>query len=109
MESVLVLTGVHGLRDAALADAETKPTYVVAHLGELLEDYPQPHQEGDWWVCRAARVRIRDGAWDREGPSGQDGWTLDAGRAALAALAGMPSDSPTALRRRLADALPAQQ
>lgn len=109
MESILVLTGVHGLRDAALADPDTKPTYVVAHLGELLEDYPQPRQEGEWWVCRAARVRIRDGAWDREGPSGTDGWTLDAGRAALAALAGMPSDAPTALRRRLADALPAQQ
>ena len=109
MESILVLTGVHGLRDAALADADTKPTYVIAHLGELLEDYPQPREEGEWWVCRASRARIRDGSWDVEDASGGDGWTLDAGRAALAALAGMPSDSPSALRRRLADALPGRQ
>lgn len=38
-ESVLVLTGVHGLRDAAAAPKLLRPTYVIGDLRELGEEY----------------------------------------------------------------------
>lgn len=78
--SALVLTGVHGLSDAAAAPPEARPTYVLRDLGGLHEPYPTGSREEGWWVRGDARARLLEGAVEVEGGD------LDAGRAALDAV-----------------------
>lgn len=55
IDSVLVMTGVHGLDDAAAAVPTRRPTYVVADLRALSEPYeiasapPSPDRESATW------------------------------------------------------------
>ncbi len=69
MDSVLVLTGVHGLRDAALAPRDRRPTYVVRDLRALGEEYEPARTDGGWWTCGDATVRIDRGGWEQRGGS----------------------------------------
>lgn len=117
MDSALVLTGIHGVREAAMAGDEARPTYVLADLRGLLHPYPQVRHEDGWWVCGSAAVRRAGDRWERResgrdesGPvHGGSGWTLDACRAALGAVAGMPRDVPPETVHALARSLPGQQ
>lgn len=79
--SALVLTGVHGVTDAASADPSKRPGHVLSDLRGLLEPYPQAGRDGDWFVRGEARARIIDGPQlDSEGSG------IDRERAALDAV-----------------------
>lgn len=58
MPAALVLTGVHGVSDAAAAPAGRRPTYVLADLRGLREPYPAAAREGGWAVRGRARARL---------------------------------------------------
>lgn len=78
--AALVLTGVHGVADAAAADEASRPTYVVEDLGALLQPYPEAVLDGDWSVRADARARVADGRLERVGSG------IDADRASLDAV-----------------------
>lgn len=79
MESLLVLTGVNGVVDAAAARPELRPTYLAADLRALTADYPPVTGDDGTWTCGDATARV-DG--DRLVVTGEG---LDAARAALPA------------------------
>ena len=56
MPSLLVLTGVHGLRDLALAAKAERPRYVAMDLRALHEPYAEAVQERGGWSCGDARA-----------------------------------------------------
>jgi HAD superfamily hydrolase (TIGR01450 family) len=56
MPSLLVLTGVHGLREVALAATAERPRYVAMDLRALHEPYTEAVQERGGWRCGEARV-----------------------------------------------------
>jgi glycerol-1-phosphatase len=56
MPSLLVLTGVHGLREVALAAAAERPRYVAMDLRALHEPYVEAVQERGAWRCGEARA-----------------------------------------------------
>jgi glycerol 3-phosphatase-2 len=77
-----VLTGVSSARDAVLAPAGLRPTFVGADLRALLEPHPAPELAEGWWRCRGRGARVVDGVLevDDQGPQG-----IDVVRAACAA------------------------
>lgn len=79
MAGALVLTGVHGLEDAASAPVDRRPVYVVQDLRGLHCDYPQGRREGEWFVRGEARARVDDALV-------VDGSGLDGMRASLDAV-----------------------
>ncbi|MCL2464025.1 MAG: HAD hydrolase-like protein [Micrococcales bacterium] len=86
-----VLTGVSSARDAVLADASFRPSFIGADLRALLAAHPAPQTAADgWWTCRGAAARVCDGALEvvdgaaASGDAGFDG--LDVVRAACAAV-----------------------
>ncbi len=76
-----VLTGVSDARDAVLAPAHCRPSYLGADLRSLLVPHTAPQRSGDWWLVGGARARVVDGALELEGTKG----TVDLARAACAA------------------------
>lgn len=82
MDGLLVLTGVHGIRDAALAPVPERPTYVVSDLRGLLEPYAVPVRSGNTWSCGGATAAVEG---DRLLVSAGDS-PLAAARAGLAAI-----------------------
>src|SRR5690606_25888826 len=82
---LMVLSGVHGGRDAVLATVHERPDYLGADLRSLLDPHPAPVQDGAWWGCGAARARVVDGAVQLEQRSG-GGDGLDGLRATCAAV-----------------------
>ncbi|WP_068397600.1 HAD-IIA family hydrolase [Kribbia dieselivorans] len=81
MESALVLTGVHTVADAAAAAPHRRPTYLLADLRGLLEEYREPAEADGWWVCGSSRARWEGDRVVVEGPRD----TIEASRATLAA------------------------
>lgn len=85
-----VLTGVHSARDAALAPASDRPSFLGVDLRSLTAPHPAPQRLADgWWRCGGAVARVLDGALEladggAEVPSTADG--LDPARAACAAV-----------------------
>ena len=61
MPSLLVLTGVHGVREVAWADAPQRPRYIAMDLRALDRPYVDPVGDGDTWTCGQARVVVEDG------------------------------------------------
>jgi glycerol 3-phosphatase-2 len=61
MPSLLVLTGVHGVREVAWADAPQRPRYIAMDLRALDAPYVDPVGDGDEWTCGQARVVVEDG------------------------------------------------
>ena len=61
MPSLLVLTGVHGLREVAWADASERPRYIAMDLRALDAPYVDPVGDGGAWTCGRARVGVEDG------------------------------------------------
>lgn len=47
IDSVLVLTGIDGPKQVLAADPSSRPTYILDHLGELHEPYPELRVETD--------------------------------------------------------------
>ncbi len=59
MDGALVLTGVHGARDAALADPTARPRWIIGELAELHAPYDEPVTGADGVVtCGQARARL---------------------------------------------------
>ena len=99
MDTALVLTGVHGLVDAADAPPSRRPSVVVRTLRCLGEPVAHGLTEGDRAVCGDAVVELADGLVQVRSP-GAD--VLDTARAALALVwaardAGRPVALPTDL------------
>lgn len=67
-----VLTGVSTARDAVLAGADHRPSFVGADLRSLLEPHPVPTQDSGWWTCGAARASAVDGRLELDGDVGVD-------------------------------------
>ena len=81
MDTVLVLTGVHGLGDAADAPPPRRPTFIVRTLRALEEPVPQAVAKGLRAVCGAAVVELVGGLVQVHSPAEDP---LDTARAALA-------------------------
>ena len=65
-DSVLVLTGVHGLADAAAAPKERRPTYVLADLRGLTQPYEVETAGECGPGASVARVRgLLTSLWER--------------------------------------------
>ncbi len=81
-DSLLVMTGVTGLRELVAAGAESRPTYVAADLGALAR--PQPpveagadtHDEADDGTVRSGgwTARVQDGRLVVSGEGDVDAW-----------------------------------
>jgi glycerol 3-phosphatase-2 len=56
--SVLVLTGVSSRKDALAAKVEERPTYIIASMDELLNDYQAPKKTKHGWSCGKASVEL---------------------------------------------------
>lgn len=67
MDSLLVLTGVSGVRDLLQAGPNARPTFVSADLGGLLEPHPSVVVEGSSYRVRGAVVTV--GSRPRGGPA----------------------------------------
>jgi glycerol 3-phosphatase-2 len=108
MDSVLVLTGVHGLVDAALAPAERRPRFVIADLHALPHPYAEPVAHADGFTCRGATARV-EGAELLVTIAEEGGDPLDAARAALASIweaadRGIPAEDLRVLARQVPSA-----
>lgn len=84
IDTLLVLSGVHGIRDAALAAPASRPTYLGASVASVhAPAHPiageTPAAPGDWAVRGDARARITSSGVEREGRG------LDAATAVIAA------------------------
>lgn len=79
MPGLLVLTGVSHERDAILAPADQRPSFIGADLRTLAEAHPAPRLEGNTWRVGAASASVVGAALTVDG----DG--IDAVRAACAA------------------------
>ena len=100
-QTVLVLTGVHGVLEALVAEPSHRPDLVLADLGRLWDDAGTVSQDGDgWFVCGAAAVRVAGGVRLRGEPG------VDLARALLAATwSAVDGDGPDAAEAVLAAVL----
>ena len=58
MPSLLVLTGVHGVREAARATASERPRYLATDLRALADPYAEAVRSGDGWSCGGVRAEV---------------------------------------------------
>ncbi len=58
MPSLLVLTGVHGVREAARATAAERPRYLAMDLRALADPYAEAVRSGDGWSCGGGRAEV---------------------------------------------------
>ncbi len=70
MDSLMVLTGVHDLRDAALAPRSRRPTYIAPDLRGLAAPLPRGRVEDGWGVCGGRRRRVDPNGWVHSGEGG---------------------------------------
>lgn len=98
MPGLHVLTGVSSARDAVLAAADERPSFVGADLRSLHVPHPAPERAEDrWWRCGSSAARVRDGQLelDGEGPVDPGDASTDLVRAACAAVwAAVDADEP---------------
>lgn len=81
MDTALVLTGVHGLLDAADAPPSRRPSVVIRTLRGLGEPVVQASSAGDRGICGDAVVELDGGLVQVRNPAAD---VLDTARAALA-------------------------
>jgi HAD superfamily hydrolase (TIGR01450 family) len=98
-DSLLVLTGVSGPRDAVLAPAHQRPTYLAAGLRGLLEPHPAVTRAGTDFQCGGWAAR-----WRAAGRLGLDGSgdMLDGLRALCAAAWSAANVTPDMVAEALA-------
>ncbi|WP_061966156.1 HAD-IIA family hydrolase [Demequina aurantiaca] len=58
---LMVLTGVNDARDALLAPADQRPSFIGADLSCLAEAHPEPCVSGEWVHVGEARARVTEG------------------------------------------------
>ena len=82
-----VFTGVSSARDAVLAAAAERPSFIGADLRSLLEPHVAPERGPDgWWVCGDAAARVTAGTFELDPAPGPDGGvSVDGVRSACAA------------------------
>ncbi|WP_430866931.1 HAD-IIA family hydrolase [Demequina aurantiaca] len=61
MPGLMVLTGVNDARDALLAPADQRPSFIGADLSVLSEIHPEPSVSGHWAHVGEARARVTGG------------------------------------------------
>ena len=74
MDSLLVLTGVTGLRELTAAGPELRPTYVSVDLEGLFVPHPSPEQDGKAWRCGGWTARVPEGRLEVTGEGSPDDW-----------------------------------
>ena len=95
-DSLLVMTGVTGLRELVEAKPELRPTYVAADLAALARPSWAPHQAGRGWSQGRFTATVRDGVLVvAGGPDSVDAWWQVVAAAAWAHLdeTGRPVDT----------------
>lgn len=90
MDSLFVLTGVHGYPELAAAPAHQRPTHIAADLAALSEPVATTVLDAGAAVSGATRLEVVDGRITRR--SGTD--PVEAIRAALALVWAAPADPP---------------
>ncbi len=81
MDSLLVLTGVDTLVNAALSRPSERPTWVSTDLRGLRQPLEKPRRDGEWWVSGSDARRLRDSGWEARRGDADD--ALNAGLAAI--------------------------
>ena len=74
MDSLLVLTGVTGLRELTAAGPELRPTYVAVDLEGLFMPHPSPEQDGKAWHCGGWTATVPEGRLEVTGQGSPDDW-----------------------------------
>jgi HAD superfamily hydrolase (TIGR01450 family) len=59
--ALLVLTGIHTIRDTLLAAPHERPSFIGATLACLAEPQPGPEVRDGWWHVGGAAARVHDG------------------------------------------------
>lgn len=73
MDTLLVLSGSHGVRDVLEAPRGDRPGHVGSDPGALLEPHPAPAALAEGaWACGDASARVDDGALVLDGVAGLD-------------------------------------
>lgn len=57
---LLVLTGVNDARDALLAPADQRPSFIGTDLSSLADAHSAPTMSGGWWYVGDARARVTE-------------------------------------------------
>ena len=105
MASALVLTGVHGVRDAAIAPVPERPTFVISDLGELASPYAAVTRQEGGFACGNTRVRVTGGHLEID--AGANARPIESVRAGLAAIwSAIDAEADIELGRALAAYLP---
>lgn len=74
IDSLLVLTGVTGVREIASAPADLRPTYISPDLDGLMEPQPMPSLDDTTAALGGWRARVRGGRLVIEGDGGPADW-----------------------------------
>jgi len=100
-----VFTGVSSARDAVLAPAAQRPSFIGADLRSLLEPHPAPARgpEG-WWACGDSAARVVSGTVELAPSPAADGTvSIDAVRSACAAVWSAVDEGTTVDASRVPD------
>jgi HAD superfamily hydrolase (TIGR01450 family) len=60
MDGLIVLTGVHRVRDLLAAPVRMRPSMIARDLNGLLDPHPAPEQKAAGWTVSGATVRVDD-------------------------------------------------
>ncbi len=74
LDSLLVLTGVTGLRELVAARPAERPTYLSFDLGGLFHAQPAPERRSDGWTLGGWVARSRSGRLDVTGAGDPGDW-----------------------------------
>ncbi len=73
-DTLLVMTGVTGLRELAAAEPGQRPTYVSADLAGLATPHPRPEQHEGGWTLGGWTAHVADGCLGVDGQGDRDDW-----------------------------------
>jgi glycerol-1-phosphatase len=82
IDSLLVMTGVTGLKELAGAGPVLRPTYLAVDLEGLFVPHPAPDRDGATWRCGGWQATVPEGHLEVSGDGDVDDWW----RAAASAL-----------------------
>lgn len=58
IDSVLVMTGIARRKEVLAAKPDSRPTYIIGTMAELLENYDQPKKTKRGFACKTAEVEL---------------------------------------------------
>ena len=73
-DSLLVMTGVSGVRELAGCVKEQRPSYVAADLTALDQPQPAPERSGESWTCGGWTASPRGGVLQVDGDGSRHDW-----------------------------------